>query len=65
MGTDVAWAVALSSADTNGFDSIEPSEKLTHLTATRAKGPQKRPPSHITIRENQVSCVCVHHQVVV
>ncbi|XP_071115073.1 SH3 domain-containing kinase-binding protein 1-like isoform X6 [Haliotis cracherodii] len=32
----------------NNFESLEPtSQKLTHLTASRAKGPKKRPPSTI------------------
>lgn len=36
------------------FDGIEPtSERLVHLTANRAKGPAKRPPSQVTL--NNVS----------
>ncbi|XP_067674614.1 SH3 domain-containing kinase-binding protein 1-like isoform X3 [Haliotis asinina] len=38
----------------NNFESLEPtSQKLTHLTASRAKGPKKRPPSTIfTLGDN-------------
>ena len=42
--------------DANGFDSIESTEKLTHLTAHRAKRPNKRPPSQILLhKDNSVS----------
>ncbi|XP_055887612.1 SH3 domain-containing kinase-binding protein 1-like isoform X7 [Biomphalaria glabrata] len=34
--------------DSRSFDGIEPAgQKLTHLTANRAKGPKKRPPSTV------------------
>ncbi|XP_059153961.1 SH3 domain-containing kinase-binding protein 1-like isoform X6 [Physella acuta] len=37
-----------ASEDSSSFDGIEPAgQKLTHLTANRAKGPKKRPPSTV------------------
>lgn len=33
-----------------GFDNVHVGEKLNHMT--RAKGPQRRPPSMILIRPN-------------
>ncbi|KAH9524985.1 SH3-domain kinase binding protein 1 [Bulinus truncatus] len=41
--------------DSRSFDGIEPAgQKLTHLTANRAKGPKKRPPSTVlTLNEGE------------
>ncbi|CAL8071967.1 unnamed protein product [Orchesella dallaii] len=43
------------SDDAEEFNSVERTETLNHLTATRAKAPKRRPPSTIIPRENDVS----------
>ncbi|ODN00326.1 SH3 domain-containing kinase-binding protein 1 [Orchesella cincta] len=43
------------SDDAEEFNSVERTETLNHLTATRAKAPKRRPPSTIITRENDVS----------
>uniref|UniRef100_A0A2C9JR83 SH3 domain-containing protein n=1 Tax=Biomphalaria glabrata TaxID=6526 RepID=A0A2C9JR83_BIOGL len=45
--------------DSRSFDGIEPAgQKLTHLTANRAKGPKKRPPSTDGDKESELVDDC-------
>ncbi|XP_035207360.1 SH3 domain-containing kinase-binding protein 1-like [Stegodyphus dumicola] len=41
-------------SDELGFDAVESSgKKLVHLTANRVKAPNRRPPSHIFLKDNE------------